>query len=242
MNHLMLVQPKKYFFLLVLFTLSCDVPTQIIIANPSNVQLPEKTTSIEAIRSRVRQSETNYVKFSNEEDSLWIEAYVVSSDESGNFYKELYVQDQYENPTQGLRILIDRTALVDLFPMGRKVAILLNGLGAGFKSNVLTLGEYQSTDIGHFSQFLIDKHIKYSDSIYTVEPLVLSIDDFQDSDYGKLIQLNDVQFSLAEKHNTYSGEAFDEFDGERRLIQCIDYRSIWLSTSTFANFKSLELP
>ncbi len=34
----------------------------------------------------------------------------------------------------------------------------------------------------------------------------------------------------------------DQFDGERRLVQCSDQRSLLMSTSTFADFKSILLP
>jgi hypothetical protein len=59
---------------------------------------------------------------------------------------------------------------------------------------------------------------------------------------NKWVILEDVQFQASEKGRTYSGEEFDEFDGERRLVQCKDYRSILLSTSIFADFKSIVLP
>ena len=36
-------------------------------------------------------------------EPLYIEAYVVSSDESGNYYKQLIIQDKPENPTAGFR-------------------------------------------------------------------------------------------------------------------------------------------
>src|SRR5690606_34015764 len=36
--------------------------------------------------------------------------YVISSDESGNFYKKLIVQDKPSNPGAGIQILVDDTA------------------------------------------------------------------------------------------------------------------------------------
>ena len=37
-------------------------------------------------------------------------------------------------------------------------------------------------------------------------------------------------------------EAFDSFDGERNLVSCDTYTSLWLSCSTFSDFKSILLP
>ena len=52
----------------------------------------------------------------------------------------------------------------------------------------------------------------------------------------------DVQLSKSEIGRTYAGEAFDSFDGERNIVSCVDYNSLWLSCSTFSDFKSLLLP
>ena len=109
---------------------------------------------------------------------------MISSDEGGNFYKELYVQDHPESPTVGARILLDRTALSDVFLPGRKAAILLNGLGAGFKSNVLTIGEYQGNDIGEVAQFLIDTHCKLTDTLYTIIPKEVHLASLKEEDIG----------------------------------------------------------
>ena len=204
--------------------------------------LPESTTTLEAVRSRVQQSESGFVQFSTDEDSLWLNVYIISSDEGGNFYKELYLQDQAVSPTVGARILLDRTALSDVFLPGRKLAVLVNGLGAGFKSNVLTLGEYQGNDIGDIAQFLIEHHVQLNDSVYSVVPKEIDLAHLKEEDVGQWVQIKKVQFSSDAVGKTFSGEAFDEFDGERRLIQCGDQRSILMSTSTFSDYKSIVLP
>ncbi len=222
--------------------LACAVEEEAINPFYSPRPLPKATTSLQAIKERVLQTESGFVAFSTEEDSLWLHAYVTSSDEGGNFFKELYVQDQAENPAVGGRILLDRTALSDVFLPGRKVAILLNGLGAGFKSNVLSLGEYQGNDIGQIAQFLIDDHFQLTDSIHPLSPKKIALSDLGEAAIGLWVQIDELQFAKAEIGKTFSGEAFDEFDGERRLVQCSDQRSLLMSTSTFADYKSILLP
>jgi hypothetical protein len=228
--------------LIILSFISCTVKQEELSPVFLSESLPAANTSLEAVRSRVLQSENGFDLFSTEEDSLWLHAYVISSDEGGNFYKELYVQDQPKSPTVGARILLDRTALSDVFLPGRKVAILLNGLGAGFKSNVLTIGEYQGNDIGEVAQFLIDAHCQLTDSLHLMIPKEVHLASLKDEDIGQWVQINEVQFALDAVGKTFSGEAFDEFDGERRLTQCSDQRSILMSTSTFADYKSIVLP
>ena len=59
---------------------------------------------------------------------------------------------------------------------------------------------------------------------------------------GQWIAIDGVQFAGAEEGKTYAGEAFDVFDGERRMVQCKDQHSILMSTSTYADYKSVLLP
>lgn len=233
---------RPFHFLIALLLVSCTVKKEVFSPVFLSESLPVANTSLEAVRSRVQQSENGFELFSIEEDSLWLHVYVTSSDEGGNFYKELYVQDQPESPTVGARILLDRTALSDVFLPGRKVAILLNGLGVGFKSNVLTIGEYQGNDVGEVAQFLIDAHCQITDSLYNIIPKEVHLSSLKEEDIGQWVQISEVQFALDALGKTFSGEAFDEFDGERRLTQCNDQRSILMSTSTFADYKSIVLP
>lgn len=233
---------KQLFPLIFLLLLSCTIQQQNLPPFYSNLTLPHANTSLEAIRERVLQSETGFTLFSAEEDSLWVQAYITSSDHGGNFYKELYLQDQAEMPQFGLRFLIDRTALSDFFLPGKKLAILLNGLGAGFKNGVLTLGEYQGNDIGEMAGFLFDQHIRISDSITPILPKELDLSQVDETQIGQWVKFSNVQFTRASLGKTFSGEEMDQFDGERRLVQCSDQRSLLMSTSTFADFKSILLP
>ena len=56
---------------------------------------------------------------------------MVSSDESGNFYKEIYLQDDPTNPTEGIKVIIDRRALHNKYNIGREVFIDISGLYVG---------------------------------------------------------------------------------------------------------------
>ena len=55
-----------------------------------------------------------------------------SSDSAGNFYKELFLQDTWDTPGHAVRLLLDRQALHATYPVGRKLYVKINGLGAGF--------------------------------------------------------------------------------------------------------------
>ena len=55
-----------------------------------------------------------------------VEGYVVSSDLSGNFEKKLVIQDKVENPTAGIKILMDSDAIFEQYEIGDKVFVKLN--------------------------------------------------------------------------------------------------------------------
>jgi len=203
---------------------------------------PEVNTSIHAIYERVKQSPTNFYKYSKQENPLWLEAYVSSSDAAGNFYKELYLQDAPGNPQSAMRLLLDQTAIYNSYPVGRKLFVKLNGLAAGLHRGVLTLGSYQADGIENLPQYLIEEHLMRSDQDFEIQPKNVEVSDFEEEMVGQWIQLDGVQFSKAERGRTYAAQAFDQFDGERRLLHCKTHHNIWLSSSTFCKFKSVVIP
>lgn len=132
---------------LLLLILSCAPPQNFEIPE-HQLEVPQPTTQLQAIAERVAQSPSGFVHFGLEEEDLWVAAYVSSSDAGGNFYKELYVQDQAENPQLGVRLLLDQTSLYTAYPPGQKVLIRLNGLGAGKEQGILSLGTYEADGVG----------------------------------------------------------------------------------------------
>ncbi len=68
---------------------------------------------------------------------LVMKGYVTSSDSTGNFYKEIYVQDDPTSPTDAIRLLINVTDSYNMFNLGREIYINLKGL---------YIGEYRTGD------------------------------------------------------------------------------------------------
>ena len=62
------------------------------------------------------------------ESNLVVKGYVSSSDYSGNFYKEFYMQDEVENPTAGIKVAINQVDSYNQFNIGREVFIKLTGI------------------------------------------------------------------------------------------------------------------
>lgn len=183
----------------------------------------------------------------------YVEGFVISSDESGNWFEELIIQDKASDPTAGVRVLIDNSPLFTSFEVGRKIFVklggvtlegqALGGLWVGDSNGVLTLGFSSGLDkIPAPAQF---SFIQRSTTVEVIVPRVVTIVDFEDNLENTFIQLDDVQFLKADVIDaslTFAGEPLDEFDGERTLLNCETGQTVILSTSTFASFKSIALP
>jgi len=235
---------KNIFLFIIIIMTGCVLPLEYA-TPPIEEQTTNQTanTEIAAVFNRVQGSETNITTFEETEDTLWIAGYVVSSDIGGNFYKEIFIQDTTHNPTQAIKISIDKTGLYNIYPVGQKILIKLNGLSAGIGNGTLTLGIQQGTEIARIPQFKIEEHILKTTEIGKITPKEVTVETIDSLSLGTWIRINDIQFSSAVKNKTFSAELNDEFDGERYLAECATQsQSLLLSTSTFASFKSVMLP
>jgi hypothetical protein len=74
----------------------------------------------------------------------------------------------------------------------------------------------------------------------------INISDFSLAKTNLYVRLNDVQFNrndaLGDNRKTFAAESDDDFDGERNLESCSEGLSVILSTSTFSDFKAVEVP
>jgi len=65
------------------------------------------------------------------ESNIVVRGYVVSSDMTGNFYKEFYMQDEPNNPTAGIKVVLNQVDSYNQFNIGREVYIKLQNLYVG---------------------------------------------------------------------------------------------------------------
>jgi hypothetical protein len=212
--------------------------------------------SINAVAGNLSQAQgNNRLDYSNDETlytfptdspNQYISGYVISSDEAGNYFEELIVQDSPENPSIGLKILIDANPLFVRYEIGRKVFVKLNGLVAGISNGVLSIGQQNGTRVDKIAASLENEFILRSTDIETITPLLLDISEFTDSKTNLFIELQNVQFGTTEvlgnRPFTYASEPFDQFNAERRLVSCNSGEATLVATSTFSDFKGLSLP
>jgi len=180
------------------------------------------------------------------EDDIYITGYVISNDEFGNIYEELLLQDEFENPTIGIRVMINVNPLFIFYEFGRRTHIQLQGLTVGVENGLLTLGVLNGNSIDKLGATQMTKYIKRDIEVKEIVPLPMNISDFNKDKTNLYIRLTDVQFHrndvLGDNPKTYAGEPGDDFDGERILESCLEGLSTVFSTSTFADFKAVTMP
>lgn len=232
-------------FLTLLFFSACapDEEHQIPEFETSSDLASRINTDLDAVLGIFYQNEGEVVTFDRD---LILEAYVVSSDEAGNFYKELVVQDKKENPLAGINIKLNMTSYYQFYNFGRKVYINLKGLSLGETNGVPTLGVAEGKQIVNIPQSRISFHITRAAEVAQIIPKKISAADFSDRMENLYVKINDVQFNRLhinpENPSTYASEDNDEFDGERLVESCVGDFPFILSTSTYADFGALQLP
>lgn len=174
-------------------------------------------------------------------DDLILEVTVVSSDEAGNFYKELIVQDA----TGGIAVSTDLTNLYTEYPVGRTIFIKCQGLYLGDDNGGLELGGGIGADnngnprLDRIAEGLLGNFIEKG-AFGTATPRVKNINDLNNDDIYTLVQLEGVEFVSADANETYAN-LVDQFSQNRTLEDC-NGNSIIVRSSNFANFGGALTP
>lgn len=182
---------------------------------------------------------------------IYIKGYVTSSDRTGNFFKEIFLQDSPENPTAGIKITVNQVETYNQFNVGREVYVNLKGLFIGEErvgNKVITIGGSTKTDqfgtaVLRMTQKQMKNHMFRSQETAAMIPLTLGITDISNANIGMLVKLEEVEFA----DNLNGLQYFDpteEFDTRRKLQACtgFSYSTLPLETSSYATFKEVYLP
>jgi hypothetical protein len=171
--------------------------------------------------------------------------YVISSDEHGNFYTTLVIQDAPQNPTAGISISVDKRDMYTDFPVGKKVYVKAKGLFVGKDHEVYKLGTaytltYGSVGIGRISPHQAELRIIPScDAPSEIVPKEVDMTNFTYNDINTLVKFNNVQFAQSDLCSTY---AFEGVSGVNRYIEDCSSRDIILRNSGYADFAGQKIP
>jgi len=176
--------------------------------------------------------------YSGELDSIdtniIITGIVVANDESGNFYKQLEIQDS----TGGIEVRVNRVKLYTQYKVGQRVYIKCQGLFIGRYHGLPQIGYKYQGSIGMIPDAIIDQHI-FRDSLPGTPPppIIKTIPELKYPKYlSRLVQIDSVHFEEA-------GSVFAESNAAaNRTIKDNLGNTLTLRTSNYANFASDTLP
>lgn len=133
---------------------------------------------------------------------------VVADDKSGNFYKQIIIEDS----NAGIIIGLDKTYLYSDYPVGRKVYVKTKGLylvnyngSPELAYSVTTAGS--TTTVAGIPSSLISNYLVKGSYPNTVTPIKLTVSDLYGNPskyYNRLITLQNMQFTDDSKGRTYA--------------------------------------
>ncbi len=231
--------------LVLLSTFSCvkkefDTPE---IPDPCDAD-PGLTSNITVLEMKIMYSTledviTGVKKFPADSNYV-LEVTVVSSDEEGNFYKELFLEDE----SGSVKISIDGTDLYNDYNAGQVVQIKLSDLYISYNSQdkmyELGMGLYNGTGIGRIPVSLIDQIIYRKSCPKDYQPQTVTIATLSEIYNGELIKLENVQFIASDTSLTFA-DAIGQTT-ENRTIQDCTGATLIVRTSGYADFAGENIP
>ena len=169
-----------------------------------------------------------------------VKAVVVSSDEGGNCYKYITVQDK----TGGIEIAIDQSSLFNEYPVGQIVYINCDGLVVGDYYNKYQIGWIYENSIGRINYMMLGKYLSREglpsmDNIIELSPC------------GGICEINSDADLSADKVNclcTIKGARFSSAchglqlaTNEVTCDRALDNFSIVVRTSNYAKFRNIVI-
>src|SRR5690606_30546958 len=223
-----------------LVTMSCvkddDFDTPEINTDEPNVTV---NTNIESVKDFYNGFEP--VLITNGGIPMYMEAYVVSSDETGNFYKTLVIQDSPENPQHGISISTESTDMYTLFEPGRKIYVRVDGLYSGEFAGLPTLGVLNGEEVGRMSIIEFEERVLRSNEVAELVPNIRTLNGVTNGDLNTLVAFENVQVSDNDLGEPY-GNLNNTFSVNRTITNCERTAQIIMRNSGFADFKNEIMP
>src|SRR5690606_12800174 len=226
------MKTKILMMLLFMLALSCVDDGDYGIPIPddaANISIPEnRLTTFKALHQRYAQAVNNgnAIAIIDETEDLYIEGYVVSSDQAGNFFEELIIQNKIDDsnpdndPRLGIRLDINVGSLSDTYEFGRKVYVKLNGLTIGESNGVLTLAKGEDLWLEQIQPFELRNMVTRTGEVATITPKITTREHLTQAEEIHLIRLNNMQLTRFGLVAAFASEAIDAFDGIRGLESC----------------------
>lgn len=178
-------------------------------------------------------------------DEITISGIVTADDRSGNFYKQIIIQDS----SAAIPILIGRLSLYNDYPIGRKIYVKCKGLWLGNYGKFVQLGGAvdASNALSDIPSAKISSYIVKGNFVPdSIKPIVVNIDMLKSPDnqtklLGCLIKLDSVQFLGSLVGMPYASSP-DIASGTDRTIEDCAESQVVVRNSGYASFRAYTLP
>ncbi len=219
----------------------------------------EENQNLNTLMSRIESGAVQMItigqlksQFVSDEDAteisseIAIKGYVSSSDASGNFYKEFFIQDAAENATAAVKIALNQVESYNQFNIGREVYVYLKDLYLGEANSgdgVFTIGGTVNTDgeVEALTANQVPMYLFRSSTTQTIVPK--QVTGLSSDDIGIFVTIDNAEFPTNASGLPYVSPT-DDYDTQRTVQRCsgFDYATFMLETSAFASFKNEVLP
>jgi hypothetical protein len=158
-----------------------------------------------------------------------ISGVVVADDASGNFYRNIILQDE----TAGIEVRFNVTDLFNEFPVGRQITIDVDSL---------TLSDYNGvTQIGEIQEPMINARFCKGERDMVVEPTVVTMSELGESTISMLIRIEGVEFAASSAGANWA-DAVNLQSVNHTLEECGTEEELVVRTSGFSQFASANTP
>jgi len=221
---------------------ACIDQPEFVVEEPADSQInTEATSDIRTVINAFKQSNQQIFTFDTDH-ILLITAYVISSDEAGNFYKTLIIQDSSENPESGLEIKIDLRSYYSKYNFGRKILLRLTGLSIQEENGKYVVGYLSGNTLVDIPASLLDHFIIRTFETTQIIPKSTSLEEVSQSSINTYVVIDKVQFLRSDLGKSFAAEAYDRYNGQRLIEQCDNLAKSYLYTSSYADFSTNILP
>lgn len=191
------------------------------------------TISFQSLRDSVQNE---LYRFKTE---LYLPAYVISSDQFGQFYGRLVLEEPITAKTiLGAVLETDMTGTSLWYPSGQKVYVNLKGLYADHKTTGLSIGSvfasFGNLSIGRLPALSAQARLSLScDPIIQIPPKARLLDKLSDLDLQTLVSIDSLQLDsnlAGQSFAVYEEDSFRAFydtKGEKIMLRVSGYSDFW---------------
>jgi hypothetical protein len=202
----------------------------------------DANVTVSSITSSATATATEYPN--NEDGDDFIEAYITSSDEGGNFFKSISMIAT--DGGVGFSVPVDSYNLYNRFEPGRKVYIKMDNRFYNVQNNSTVIGSSFNGGVGRISGVEYQDIILRSCEKVNEDEIVNNITITQalnNANLNKLIEFDNVQFTDASLGKTYFDESLPSPGGATNHEITDEFgNKIIVRVSSFATFSANAIP